>query len=143
MTRLKINKYMDNTNKSTIFLVEDNLDIREIYRLRFEVAGFNVETSENGLDCISRITEVKPNIILLDIMMPEMDGFDVLQAIRKNFEDNKVKSVPVIIWSNLSQDEDIQKALNLGANEYLRKSDFEGDDLVAKVLEIWEKVKGR
>ncbi len=135
---------MDNTNnKSTIFLVEDNIDIREIYRLRFEVAGFSVETSENGLDCISRIAEVKPDVILLDIMMPEMDGFDVLTAIRKNFEDNKVKNVPIIIWSNISQDEQIQKALSLGANEYLRKSDFEGDDLVNKVLEVWAKVKGK
>jgi CheY-like chemotaxis protein len=132
---------MDNQKQGTIFLVEDNLDIREIYRLRFEVAGFSVETSENGLDCIARIDEVKPSLILLDIMMPEMDGFDVLRAIRKNFEDNKVKNVPIIIWSNLSQDEDVHKALSLGATEYLRKSDYEGDDLVNKVLEIWNKVK--
>jgi CheY-like chemotaxis protein len=134
---------MDNTKKPTIFLVEDNLDIREIYRLRFEVAGFTVETSENGLDCISRITEVKPSLILLDIMMPEMDGYDVLRAVRKNFEDNKIMNVPIIIWSNLSQDEDIQKALSLGANEYLRKSDYEGDDLVTKVQDIWNKFQGK
>jgi CheY-like chemotaxis protein len=131
---------MDNQKQGTILLVEDNLDIREIYRLRFEVSGFKVETSENGLDCISRIAEIKPNLILLDIMMPEMDGYDVLSAIRKNFEDHKVKNVPIIIWSNLNQDEDIQKALSLGATEYLRKSDYEGDDLVNKVMDIWSKV---
>jgi CheY-like chemotaxis protein len=134
---------MDNLKKPTIFLVEDNLDIREIYRLRFEVAGFNVETSDNGLDCISRIAEVKPSLILLDIMMPEMDGYDVLRAIRKNFDDNKIMNVPIIIWSNLSQDEDVQKALSLGANEYFRKSDYEGDDLVAKVQEVWNKVQAK
>jgi CheY-like chemotaxis protein len=119
-----------------IFIVEDNPDIREIYRLAFELAGFSVETSENGLDAVSRVAEINPDVILLDIMLPEMSGFDVLRTIKQNFTDENIKNVPIIVWSNLSQDEDIQKAMDNGASYYLRKSDYDGDALIDKVKDI-------
>lgn len=122
-----------------IFIVEDNADIREIYRLAFELAGFIVDASENGLDAVSRIEEVKPDLVLLDIMLPEMSGFDVLTTIKKNFADENIRSIPIVVWSNLSQDEDIKKAMDSGASYYLRKSDYDGDDLIYKVKDILEK----
>lgn len=123
-----------------IFIVEDNSDIREIYRLVFELAGFQVEASENGLDAISRLPEVRPDIILLDIMLPEMDGFEVLKAVKQNIADSGLQNTPIVVWSNLSQEEDIQKAMSLGASYYLRKSDYDGDALVEKVKDILEKL---
>jgi CheY-like chemotaxis protein len=125
-----------NSTQPKIFIVEDNADIRQIYQLRFEVAGFKVVSSENGLDFITRIAEEKPDCVLLDLMLPEMDGFTVLQTLKNNFETSGIKDTKIIAWSNLSEDSDIQKALSMGANYYLRKSDYEGDDLVAKVKDL-------
>ena len=125
-----------NSTQLKIFIVEDNADIRQIYQLRFEVAGFKVVSSENGLDFITRISEEKPDAVLLDLMLPEMDGFTVLQTLKNNFETSGIKDTKIIAWSNLSEDSDIQKALSMGANYYLRKSDYEGDDLVAKVKDL-------
>lgn len=123
-----------------IFIVEDNPDIREIYRLVFELAGFQVDASENGLDAISRLPEVRPDLILLDIMLPEMDGFEVLKAVKQNMADSGLQNIPIVVWSNLSQEEDIQKAMSLGASYYLRKSDYDGDALVEKVKDILDKL---
>lgn len=128
-----------NSTQPKIFIVEDNADIRQIYQLRFEVAGFKVVSSENGLDFITRIAEEKPDAVLLDLMLPEMDGFTVLQTLRNNFETSGIKDTKIIAWSNLSEDSDIQKALSMGANYYLRKSDYEGDDLVTKVKDLLAK----
>lgn len=133
---------MRNIKTPKIFIVEDNVDLREIYRLRFEVNGFKVITSGDGLDFLARINEEMPDAILLDLMLPEMDGFSVLKSIRENFENPELKKVPIIIWSNLSEDSDITKALEYGANFYLRKSDYEGDDLVEKVKDILSKTEG-
>jgi CheY-like chemotaxis protein len=123
-----------------IFIVEDNADIREIYRLVFELAGFQVDASENGLDAISRLPEVRPDLILLDIMLPEMDGFEVLTAVKQNMADSGLQNIPIVVWSNLSQEEDIQKAMSLGASYYLRKSDYDGDALVEKIKDILDKL---
>jgi CheY-like chemotaxis protein len=129
---------MNTQNKPKIFLVEDNADIREIYRLRFEVSGFEVRAAGDGLNFISQVTDYIPDIVLLDIMMPEMDGYEALAAMRNNCG-STIAAIPVVIWSNLSQDEDMQKAMKAGANYYLRKSDYEGDDLVEKVKDILHK----
>lgn len=127
---------MQNTKMTKIFLVEDNKDLLEIYRLRFEVAGFTVVTSETGLDFLTKVQEEKPDIVLLDLMLPEMDGYSVLNSMKENFQNSDLKKVPIIVWSNLSGDKDITKALSNGATMYLRKSDYDGDDLVEKVKDI-------
>lgn len=127
---------MQTNNPTKLFIVEDNVDLRQIYQLRFEVAGFKVVSSENGLDFITRIAEEKPDVVLLDLMLPEMDGFTVLSSLKNNFDKEGMKETKIIAWSNLSEDSDIQKALSMGANFYLRKSDYEGDDLVAKVKDL-------
>jgi DNA-binding response OmpR family regulator len=98
-----------------------------------------VVTSENGLDFLTKVQEEKPDIILLDLMLPEMDGFSVLKSLKENFSSTDSKSIPVIVWSNLSEDTDVMKALQGGALMYLRKSDYQGDDLVEKVKDIMRK----
>ncbi len=131
---------MQITKMQKIFLVEDNEDIREIYRLRFEVAGFMVVTSGDGLDFLTRVQEEKPDAVLLDLMLPEMDGFSVLKSVKENFDNSDLKKVPIIVWSNLSEDSDIRRALEGGATMYLRKSDYDGDDLVEKVKDILKSI---
>jgi len=131
---------MQNKKVPKIFIVEDNKDILEIYRLRFEVNGFVVVTSGDGLDFLSRVMEEKPDLVLLDLMLPEMDGFSVLKSVKENFDSADMKNTPIIVWSNLSEDSDIKKALDNGANYYLRKSDYDGDDLVEKVKDLMTKI---
>jgi DNA-binding response OmpR family regulator len=130
---------MQNNKTQKIFIVEDNADIAEIYRLRFEVAGFKVVTSHDGLDFLTKVQEEKPDLILLDLMLPEMDGFSVLKSMTDNFQTSDMKKIPVIVWSNLSEDSDVKKALDGGAALYLRKSDYEGDDLVMKIKDFLNK----
>ncbi|MEI7917837.1 MAG: response regulator [Candidatus Saccharibacteria bacterium] len=119
-------------NKRKILIIEDNSDIQQLYKYAFEAGGYEVKTSSNGLDGLNDAIEYQPDVILLDIMMPEMNGFEVLSA----FTTNTSLSMPIIITSNLSQESDKQKALTAGASLYLVKSDYEGPDLVAKVDEF-------
>ena len=116
-------------NKRKILIIEDNTDIQQLYKYAFEAGGYEVKASNNGLDGLNDAIEYQPEVILLDIMMPEMNGFEVLNALTTNTS----LSVPVIITSNLSQENDKQKAIAAGASLYLVKSDYEGPDLVAKV----------
>jgi DNA-binding response OmpR family regulator len=119
-------------NKRKILIIEDNTDIQQLYKYAFEASGYVVKTSNNGLDGLNDAIEYQPDVILLDIMMPEMNGFEVLSA----FTTNTSLSMPIIITSNLNQESDKQKALTAGASLYLVKSDYEGPDLVAKVDEF-------
>lgn len=112
-----------------ILIVDDNEDLQILFRYAFEADGYEVKISGNGLLGINDTISYKPDIVLLDIMMPEMNGFEYLEAIKRN---TSVK-VPIIVISNLTQDSEKQRALDSGADMYLIKSDYEGPDLVAKV----------
>ncbi len=123
--------------KRKILIIEDNTDIQQLYRYAFEAEGYDVKTSNNGLDGITDAVELVPDIILLDVMMPEMNGFEVLEALKNNTS----LKLHVIVISNLTQDQEKQKALQRGADMYLIKSDYEGPDLVAKVSAYLESLK--
>jgi DNA-binding response OmpR family regulator len=122
-------------NLPKILIVEDNLDLCEIYRLSFEAAEFVVKIALEGLNGIVEVVDFQPDVVLLDLMMPQMNGYEFLQALK----DNTSMDVTVIVCSNLSQEVDIKKALNVGADYYLKKSDFDGPSLVAKVQELLRK----
>ena len=115
-----------------ILIVEDNEDLSEIYKLTFETAGFGVRLSPHGIDGIVQALDFQPDVILLDLMLPQMDGYEVLSAIHNN----STMDVKVIVCSNLSQQSDIDRALELGADHYLRKSDFRPNALAEKVLSL-------
>jgi len=123
------------TKWKKILIIEDNIDIQEIYRINFELAWFDISSSLDGLSWIVKLIEVKPDIIILDLMMPEMDWFEVLKTIK---EHSSIDS-PVIVCSNLSTTEDEEKAYNLWASLYLRKSDYQWDEIVEKVIEFLKK----
>lgn len=118
--------------KRKVLIIEDNADLQEIYKLRFMKAGFEVELCNNGLEGVVKAVQSHPSVILLDIMMPQMSGYEVLEAIQKN---SSIR-LPIIVCSNLSQEEDIQKAMNAGADLYLCKSDHSGSEMVNKVIDF-------
>lgn len=118
-----------------VLIIEDNLEIQEIFQLNFEAEGFLVKLASDWMKGIVEILEFKPDIIILDIMMPNMDWFEVLKAIKNQ------SSIwtPIIVSSNLNSKEDEKKAISYGADLYLRKSDYEWDEIVKKAKELLEK----
>ena len=87
----------------TILLVDDDLTLREMYEERLQAEGFQIVQASNGDEALSKAREIKPNIILLDVMMPKINGFDVLKELKANAD---LKDVPVIILTALIQDVD-------------------------------------
>lgn len=115
-----------------IMIIEDDKDLQEIYKLNFEMAGYEVMQEFDGLDGISSVVDKKPDIILLDIMMPNMDGFAFLKAMK----DNTSINIPVVVCSNLSDKETYSKAVASGAASVLLKVDYSGKQLVDKIGHI-------
>lgn len=113
-------------------VIEDDKDLQEIYKLNFELAGYEVLQEMDGLDGISSVVDKAPDLILLDIMMPNMDGFAFLKAMKENTSIN----IPVVICSNLSDKETYAKAIAAGAAGVLLKVDYSGKQLVDKVGHI-------
>ena len=116
---------------SKILVVEDDKFLANAYRVKLEKTGFEVRIAMDGEEGSVAAAEFEPDLILLDIMLPGISGFDVLEAIRKN---DKWKSVPVLILSNLGQAEDIEKGKKLGVKEYIIKAN-------AKINEVIELVR--
>ncbi len=112
-----------------VLIVDDNEDIRVIFTAAFEDAGYEVFTSKDGLWGITDVIEINPTVIVLDIMMPEMSGYDFL----RNLKNNTSISAPVIVVSNLSQQKDKDEAIESGADLCLTKSDYSGAELVDAV----------
>ena len=119
-----------------IFIAEDEETLAEIYSERFKRQGFEVSVFKNGLELIEKLGDETPDVILLDLKMPEMNGYEVLETIHNNFADAGKKNVKVIVWSNSNNNSEVDKALKSGATAYLHKIDYSGDDLVEKVKEI-------
>ena len=119
--------------KQTILLVEDDTFLSGMYKTKFELEGFVVITAEDGFKGFQFAKEQHPDIILLDILMPKMDGFEVLQKIRSS-EDTK--HIPVILLTNLGQKDDVKKGLTLGADGYLIKAHFMPSEVVTKLKSV-------
>lgn len=120
-----------------VLIIEDNTDLLEIYKIHFEAENFIVKSSKDGMNWILQLLEETPDIIILDIMMPNMDWFEVLKTIRQQ---SSIK-VSIIVCSNLISKEDEEKALNLGADMYLKKSDYMWEEVVRKAVELLNKRK--
>jgi DNA-binding response OmpR family regulator len=105
--------------KARILLVEDDLALANAYRVRMEAEGFDVKHCPNGEEAMQQALEYHPDLILLDIMMPRISGFDVLDILRNTKETAHTK---IIILTALSQPSDRQRAKDLGADEFLVKS---------------------
>lgn len=123
----------DSTNGGVkVLLVEDDSFLRDICFKKLTKEGFNVAVAVNGEEAVKKVDEFMPAIVLLDIILPAVDGFEVLKAIRAN-KNNMIKKVPVIMLTNLGQEEDNKKALDLGASDYLVKAHFTTEEIVTKI----------
>jgi DNA-binding response OmpR family regulator len=98
--------------------------------------GFQVSVSENGEAGLADVAKKKPDIVLLDILLPKMDGFTVLKNLKAN---NDVSHIPVILLTNLGQKDDVEKGLELGAVDYLIKAHFKPSETVDKVKKVLAK----
>ena len=122
---------MDKKNSITVALIEDDQMLSEMYSIKFSKEGFRIVTAMNGADGLALIEKENPQIVLLDIIMPKMDGFQVLKELRE-----KGVKTPVIMLTNLGQEEDIQKGKQLGATDYFVKSNFTPEAIVHKVRHV-------
>ncbi|MDO8335327.1 MAG: response regulator [Candidatus Saccharibacteria bacterium] len=116
--------------KKKILLVEDDTNLAAVYRGRLELEGFTVVEVNNGEAALSSAVKEKPDLVLLDAMMPKISGFDVLDILRNTPETTNIR---VIMLTALSQDKDKERAKDLGADEYLVKSQVVIGDVVERV----------
>ncbi len=113
-----------------VLIVEDDQLIFSILSRELSDAGYEVANAFDGEQAVAVTREVHPDLVLLDILLPRKNGFEVLQTLKA---DDALKSIPVVILSNLGQPEDIQKGRELGAIDYMVKVEFEPKQIVSKV----------
>ncbi len=118
--------------KKIVVLIEDEEMLSNMYETKFIKEGFNIKKALDGETGFKLVQEENPDLILLDIIMPKLDGFSVLRKLK---EDPKTKNVPVVLLTNLGQDEDIKKGTKLGAVGYLVKANLTPAQVVEKVKE--------
>lgn len=122
-----------NIKKPRILLVEDDTFLAGMYNAKLNLEGFAVDLATDGEQGLELAKEVNPDLILLDIILPKLSGFEVLKKVK---EDVKTKSIPVILLTNLGQRDDVSKGLALGADDYLIKAHFMPSEVVEKIKKL-------
>lgn len=117
-------------SKKRILFVEDDDGLASVYQMRLQAEGFEVQRVSNGEDALAAALKFKPELILLDVMLPKVSGFDVLDILRNTPETANVK---VVMLTALSQDNDKQRAKDLGVDDYLVKSQVVMSDVISKL----------
>ena len=116
-----------------VLLVEDDTFLAGIYQKKFEMEGFKVSVAGDGEKGLLDAKKKKPDIILLDILLPKLDGFGVLAKLKA---EAATKKIPVILLTNLGQKDDVEKGLQTGAVDYLIKAHFKPSEVVEKVRTV-------
>lgn len=119
-----------------ILLVEDDEMLHDMYTQKFKTHGYDVVSAYNGVEGVKLAEAEQPSLILLDVIMPKMDGFVALKKIRKN---PSTVNIPVILLTNLGQEEDVKKGKELGADDYFIKANHTPQEVVDKVNELLKK----
>jgi len=114
-----------------ILIIEDEELLLNLLQKKFQELNYNVSVAKDGLAGLEAIKENEPDLILLDIVMPKMGGFELLE---KMSQDSAIKNIPVIIISNSGQPVEIEKAKALGVNDWLIKTEFDPQEVVDKVI---------
>ncbi|MFC1999891.1 two-component system response regulator [Chloroflexota bacterium] len=120
-------------SKGTVLVVDDSREIRLLCRTLLRRDGYNVLEAENGRRGLELATELEPDLILLDLVLPDLDGFRVLEEVRAN---HRTRSVPVIMLTALEDKDKIQRAIELGANDYIVKGRVSPNELLSKVRSL-------
>lgn len=118
---------MMNNKKISLLVVEDDAHLSEVYQMKFEKIEYDAKVVRSGREAFDVLAKFNPDVIVLDLVMEEIDGFEVLLQLKKN---KKWSNIPVIIVSNLGQQANIDEAMSLGAAEYVIKSDSTLKNLV-------------
>lgn len=113
-----------------IIIIEDEEVLLNLLQRRLTQEGYQVEIAKDGQEGLKKIREEKPDLILLDIIMPIMGGFEVMEELSR---DKKLKKIPIVIISNSGQPVEIDRAKELGAKDWLIKTDFEPQEVIDKV----------
>jgi len=116
-----------------ILLVEDDNFFREFYSTKLREKNVEVETATDGEEGLQKLQIFMPDLVLLDIIMPKKDGFDVLSEMGQL---QLIQKIPVLVFSTLGQESDVEKARLLGAKGYVNKSFFDFDKLYARIIEF-------
>ncbi|MFZ2192814.1 MAG: response regulator [Candidatus Moraniibacteriota bacterium] len=124
--------------KKKIMIVEDDTFVMDIYHTKLAQEGFSVISAGNGIEGLEKLKDDNniPDLMLLDILMPYMDGLEMLAEIKK---DERLKNIPVVLLTNLSQKDDVDRGLGLGANDYLIKSHFTPSEVLEKIAQYLKK----
>jgi len=118
---------------SKIIIAEDDQFILKAMTTKLTKEGYEVKIATDGVQLMDMLKSYIPDLIILDLLMPKKDGFEVIKEVK---EDPKLKNIPILIASNLGQENDIQQVLNLGATDYIIKSEFTLESLVQKIKNI-------
>ncbi|MEK7482646.1 MAG: response regulator [Patescibacteria group bacterium] len=116
--------------QKTILVIEDDKFLRELISQKLAKEGFNLSEAMDGEEGLKKIQQEKPDLILLDLILPGLDGFEVLSQAK---QDPALSEIPVIILSNLGQKEDIERGLKMGAVDYLIKAHFTPGEIIEKI----------
>ena len=119
--------------KTKILLVEDDSFLLGMYATKFELEGFQVIVAEDGEKAVRMALKELPDVVLLDIILPKLNGFDVLKQLKAEATTAKI---PVILLTNLSQRDEIERGLKMGAEDYLIKAHFMPSEVVEKIKKI-------
>ena len=124
---------MVNAKEVKILVVDDDPFILDMYVLKFKDTGFQIDTATDGKIGLEKIKSFKPDMVLLDVVMPKMDGFDVIKKLK---EENEPRNFKILFLTNFGQKEDVDRGMQLGADGYIIKAHFTPSEVVAKVKEI-------
>lgn len=119
-------------SKKKILLVEDDKFITDIYSTKLKELKYEVKTAGNGKEALKLLKDFKPDLILLDVIMPKMDGFGLLDYAKK---EKSLKDIPIVLLTNVSEDANVKKGLKKGAKDYLVKHYFRPSEVVEKIKE--------
>lgn len=118
---------------SKVLIVEDDKFLRELINRKLQTEGFETFLAIDGEIGLQLVEKERPDIILLDLILPGINGFEVLAKIKEN---ERIKDIPIIIFSNLGQKDDIEKGIGLGAADYLVKAHFTPNEIIEKIKEV-------
>ena len=124
---------MNDSRKIKILVIDDDPFILDMYVLKFKDQGFEIDTATDGKIGLEKIKIFKPDIVLLDVVMPKMDGFDVMKKLK---EENESRAFKILFLTNFGQKEDVERGIQLGADGYIIKAHFTPSEVVVKVKEI-------
>lgn len=116
-----------------ILIIEDDKFFQKFYSTKLKEQKQEVEVASDGEEGLIKMRDSKPDLVLLDLIMPKMDGFSVLAA---RSQDKDLKKIPVIVFSTLGQEKDVEKAQKLGANGYINKGPFDFKVMIATINQV-------